>query len=90
MVPGDGAAEATIVSRRARPLLVVVGGGATALGVGLGGAQAEAEAKTVSSVALLVEGLGAVEGVGMSFESNLSNCDTVPLMAVPLLWCCCS
>jgi len=79
-----GVAEAKIVSRRARPLLVVVGGGATALGVELDDAEAEAEAKRVSSVTLLFGELGASEGVGMSFENNLSSCDPAPLMAVPL------
>ena len=42
-------AEAKIVSRRARPLLVVVRG-VTALEVEVDAAQAEAEAKRVSSV----------------------------------------
>ena len=85
MAPGGGVAEAKIVSRRARPLLVVVGGGDTALGVEVDGPQAEAEAKSVSSVTLLFEGLGAGEGAGMSFENNLSSCDPVPFMAVPFV-----
>jgi len=67
------------VSRRARPLLIVVRG-ATALEVGVDAAQAEAEAKRVSSVTLLFGELGASEGVGMSFENNSSSCDPAPLM----------
>ena len=45
-------------------------------------AEAEAEAKWVSMVTLplLADGAGEVEG--MSFENNLSESDTVPLVAV--------
>ena len=84
MVPGGGVAETKIVSRRARPLLVVVGGGATALGAELDDAEVEAEAKRVSSVTLLFGELGAGERVGMSFKNNLSSCDPAPSMAAPL------
>ena len=75
-------AKAKIVSRNARPLLVVAAdGGATTLEVGVDEAELDAEAKMVSRVTLLLE-LGAGAAKGMGLENNLCNSDTVPVVAV--------
>ena len=75
-------AEAKILSRRVRPLVVAVGGWFTRLEVGVDEADAEAEAKRVSMVTLPLLGVGAGEAEGRSFENNLSKADTVPLVAL--------
>ena len=69
---GGGVAEAKIVSRRARPLLVVEGGAFTRLEVGADEADAATEAKWISRVTLLLLGIGA----------DFSKSDTVPLVVV--------
>ena len=74
-------AEAKIVSRRARPL-VVVGSWFPRLEVGVDEADAVAEAKSVSMVTLPLTVVGAGEAEGISFENNLSKSDTAPLVAV--------
>ena len=66
--PG-GVAEAKIVSRRARPL-VVIGGGSTRLEVRVDGADAEADAKRVSRVTLPFVWVGAGEADGISLEKS--------------------
>jgi len=80
MVPGGGMAEAKVVTRRARPSLVVVRG-ATALDVGVDAAQAEAEEKRVSSV-FIVRRIGCRRS--SRDENNLSSFNPTPLMVVPL------
>ena len=67
---GEGVAEATIVSRRARPfVVVVVGGWFTRLEVGV----SKAEEKRAPRVTLLVLRGGAEEADGMSFEKKKSS-----------------
>ena len=67
---GEGVAEATIVSRKVRPFVVVmVGGWFTRLEVGVN----KAEEKRAPRVTLLVLRGGAEEADGMGFEKKSSN-----------------
>jgi len=71
-------AEAKIVPRRARPL-VVIGDGLTRLEVGMDRADGGAGVNRVPMVTFLLLGGGAGEADGRSFD-NLPKSDTVPLL----------